>query len=120
MCGGGLIDWSTERESTDSSFVTPTHTQSLMGKALHAACVSSRVNDRFQEPIYIVLELIRAGVVHGQRWGGPNAEQLSGGPTFGTEEEQESALLILRVLSILPLAFRVGRGVVISDVRIEY
>lgn len=80
-----------------------------MGKALHAACSSSRVNDRFQESIYLVLELLRAGVVHGARWGGPDSEQLSGGPSFGSEEEQSSTLLIMRVLSVLPLSFRVSQ-----------
>jgi len=90
------------------SFVSPNHTQTMMGKALHAACVSSRVNDRFQESLYILLELLRAGVVHGGRWGGPDAEPLSGGPSFGSEEDQSSTLLIMRVLSILPLNFRVS------------
>ncbi len=80
----------------------------MMGKALYAACVNSRVNDRFQESLYLVLELLRAGVVHGGRWGGPDAEPLSGGPSFGSEEDQSSTLLIMRVLSILPLNFRVS------------
>ena len=95
-------------------FVAPNHTQTMMGKALHAACASSRVTDRFQESLYLFLELLRAGVVHGQRWGGPEGEQLSGGPTFGTEEEQSSTLLIMRVLSILPLSFRVGGTLICS------
>lgn len=80
----------------------------MMGAALHAACVSSRVNDRFQESSYLLLELLRAGVVHGGRWGGPDDETLSGGPSFGSEDDQSSTLLIMRVLSILPLNFRVG------------
>jgi hypothetical protein len=90
------------------SFVGPTHHHTLIGKALHAACMVSRVNDRFQEAVYLVLELLRAGVVHGARWGGPDAEPFSGGPSFGTEEEQSSTLLIMRVLSVLPLSFRVS------------
>ncbi|ORY21248.1 temperature dependent protein affecting M2 dsRNA replication-domain-containing protein [Naematelia encephala] len=84
-------------------FITPGHTQTMMGKALHAACSSARVNDRFQESLYLVLELLRAGVIHGEKWGG---EALSGGPSFGTEEEMASGLLIMRVLSVLPLSFR--------------
>lgn len=80
----------------------------MMGKALHASYAAAKVNDRFQESLYLVLELLRAGVVHGHRWGGPDAEPLSGGPSFGTEEEQSSTLLIMRVLSVLPLAFRVS------------
>ena len=91
-------------------FVAPSHTQTMMGKALHASCVSSRVNDRFQESLYLFLELLRAGVVHGVRWSGQDTEPLSGGPSFGSEEDQSSTLLVMRVLSILPLNFRVGRS----------
>lgn len=88
----------------------------MMGKALHAACLSSRVNDRFQESLCLVLELLRAGVVHGTKWGGPDAEPYSGGPSFGTDEEQSSMLLIMRVLSVLPLGFRVsGTGRFVTD-----
>lgn len=79
-----------------------------MGKAFHAACNSARVTDKLQEPIYIILELLRAGVVHGHRFGGPNAPVLSGGPSFGTDEEQSNTLLIMRVLSAIPLNFRVS------------
>lgn len=82
--------------------------QTVIGKALHFACISTRVNDRFQESLYLVLELVRAGVLHGDRWNGPDAEPLSGGPSFGSEEDQSSTLLIMRTLSILPLNFRVS------------
>ncbi|RSH92406.1 hypothetical protein EHS25_008821 [Saitozyma podzolica] len=87
-------------------FIHPNHTQTTIGKALHAACASSRVNDRFQEALYILLELLRAGVVHGLRFGGPDAPVLSGGPSYGTDEEQRCCLLVMRCLSILPLTFR--------------
>lgn len=76
--------------------------------ALH----QSKVNDRFQEPIFIVLELLRAGVLHGQRLGG---EYRSGGPS-GAEEHQASNMLIMRCLSILPLNFRVR----LSDSTLHY
>jgi hypothetical protein len=98
----------TVENAANGRFVGPTHQHTMMGKALHAACISSRVNDRFQEPVCLVLELLRAGVVHGTKWGGPDAEPFSGGPSFGTDEEQSSMLLIMRVLSVLPLGFRVG------------
>lgn len=78
-----------------------------MGKAFHAASLTSRVTDKLQEPIYIILELLRAGVVHGHRFGGHSAPVLSGGPSFGTDEEQSNILLIMRVLSAVPLNFRV-------------
>lgn len=92
----------------ESRFIHPNHTQTTIGKALHAACASSRVNDRFQEALYILLELLRAGVVHGLRFGGPDAPVLSGGPSYGTDEEQRCCLLVMRCLSILPLTFRVS------------
>lgn len=86
-------------------FVNANHTQSPIGRAMHEACASSKVNDRFQEPLYIILEMMRAGVVHGGRF----SEALhSGGPSFGTEEEQSSNLLIMRCLSVLPLSYRVS------------
>lgn len=73
---------------------------------MHAACQASRINDRLQEAVYLVLELLRAGVMHGQPFGN---EILSGGPMHGDEEEQKSALLIMRCLSVLPLQFRVSQ-----------
>lgn len=79
-----------------------------MGKALHAACLASRVNDKFQESLYLILELLRAGVVHGNKWGAPDAPPLSGGPSFGSDEDQASTLLIMRCLSVVPLNFRVS------------
>ncbi|KAL1407037.1 COP9 signalosome complex subunit 5 [Vanrija albida] len=87
-------------------FVSASHQQTSMGKAFHAAGNSARVTDKLQESIYIVLELLRAGVVHGHRFGGPNAPLLSGGPSFGSDEEQSNTLLIMRVLSVVPLNFR--------------
>jgi len=85
-----------------------------MGKAFHAASLHARVTDKLQEPIYIILELLRAGVVHGHRFGGHNAPVLSGGPSFGSDEEQSHTLLIMRVLSTVPLNFRVGSPLVYS------
>jgi hypothetical protein len=58
---------------------------------MNAACATSRVNDRFQEPLYLFLELLRAGVIHGNR-----------------AEESSIELLIMRCISILPLNFRVS------------
>nr|XP_019008239.1 XPG domain-containing protein [Kwoniella pini CBS 10737]OCF47020.1 XPG domain-containing protein [Kwoniella pini CBS 10737] len=87
-------------------FINANHTHTLIGKASYAANAVSRVNDKFQEPLYLFLELLRAGVVHGSKWGGETAETLSGGPSFGTEDEQKSILLIMRCISILPLIFR--------------
>ncbi|OWZ61562.1 hypothetical protein AYX15_06241 [Cryptococcus neoformans] len=87
-------------------FVQQNHAHSLIGKALYAAYTVSRVNDRFQEPIYLILELLRAGVLHGGKWGGPEAAPLLGGPSFGDEDEQNSVRLIMRCISVLPLVSR--------------
>ncbi len=54
-----------------------------MGRALYSAIQQSRVNDKFQEPLYLSLELSRAGVLHGDAWSG---RQYSGGPSFGTRQ----------------------------------
>jgi hypothetical protein len=67
-----------------SSFVNPDHEQTLIGRALNTAVRTTKVTDKFQEPLYLVLELLRAGVCHGDRWGGADTEVLSGGPSFGT------------------------------------
>ncbi|WWD21724.1 hypothetical protein CI109_106211 [Kwoniella shandongensis] len=63
----------------------------------------SRVLDKKDE---IVANVIWRFMEVRGKWGGPNAEVLSGGPSFGTDEEQRSTLLIMRCLSILPLMFR--------------
>jgi hypothetical protein len=86
-------------------FINPDRTHNVMGKAMHAGFETAHIVDRFQEPLYLILELLRAGVVHGSRFGN---EILSGGPTYGDEKEQRSALLIMRCLSVLPLNFRVS------------
>lgn len=61
----------------------PNHTHTTLGKALAAGINVSRVNDKFQEPLYLALELARAGVLHGDLWSG---RTYSGGPSFGTRE----------------------------------
>lgn len=61
----------------------PNHMHTAMGRALHAGIVASRVNDKFQEPLYLSLELARAGVLHGDLWSGV---EYSGGPSFGDGE----------------------------------
>jgi hypothetical protein len=70
---------------------------------MHAALQSARINDKFQDPLYLFLELVRAGVMHGNLWTGRG---YSGGPSFGTDEEKKSMLLVMRVLSIVPLNFK--------------
>ena len=48
---------------------------------MHTALRNARVTDKFQDPLYIFLELVRAGVMHGHLWSG---RAFSGGPSFGT------------------------------------
>jgi hypothetical protein len=48
---------------------------------MHYSIKQARVNDKFQDPLYLFLELVRAGVMHGNLWSG---RAFSGGPSFGT------------------------------------
>jgi hypothetical protein len=48
---------------------------------MYTAIKQARVNDKFQDPLYLFLELVRAGVMHGHLWSG---RAFSGGPSFGT------------------------------------
>lgn len=48
---------------------------------MHNALLPTRINDKFQDPLYLFLELVRAGVMHGNLWSG---RAFSGGPSFGT------------------------------------
>ena len=48
---------------------------------MHSAIRPARLNDKFQDPLYLFLELVRAGVMHGHLWSG---RAFSGGPSFGT------------------------------------
>ncbi|KAJ7604397.1 XPG I-region protein [Roridomyces roridus] len=84
-------------------FLLNTHTHSPLARAMYAAIKNSKVNDKFQDPLYLFLELVRAGVMHGHLWSG---RAFSGGPSFGTDEEKACMLLVMRVLSIVPLNFK--------------
>ena len=48
---------------------------------MYGAIKLARVNDKFQDPLYLFLELVRAGVMHGHLW---SQRAFSGGPSFGT------------------------------------
>ena len=48
---------------------------------MYTAVRTARVNDKFQDSLYLFLELIRAGVMHGHLW---SHRAFSGGPSFGT------------------------------------
>lgn len=68
------IDW-------DYRFLLNSHTHSPLARAMYTAIKHARLNDKFQEPLYLFLELVRAGVMHGHLWSG---RAFSGGPSFGT------------------------------------
>lgn len=58
-----------------------THVHSHLARAMHTALRNARLTDKFQDPLYLFLELVRAGVMHGHLWSG---RAFSGGPSFGT------------------------------------
>ncbi|TFK39540.1 temperature dependent protein affecting M2 dsRNA replication-domain-containing protein, partial [Crucibulum laeve] len=84
-------------------FLLNTHTHSPLARAMYTAIRQARLNDKFQDPLYLFLELVRAGVMHGHLWSG---RAFSGGPSFGTDDEKSCMLLVMRVLSIVPLNFK--------------
>lgn len=62
-------------------FLLNSHLHSPLARAMYTAVKQARLNDKFQEPLYLFLELVRAGVMHGHLWSG---RAFSGGPSFGT------------------------------------
>ncbi|KAI6008597.1 XPG I-region protein [Pisolithus marmoratus] len=84
-------------------FLLNSHLHSPLARAMYTAIKHARLNDKFQEPLYLFLELVRAGVMHGHLWSG---RAFSGGPSFGTDDEKSCMLLVMRVLSIVPLNFQ--------------
>ncbi|GAA5932273.1 hypothetical protein JCM1841_005180 [Sporobolomyces salmonicolor] len=89
------------------AFLTSAHQHTPHAAALHLAMKNSKVNDKFQEPLFLAMELLRANVLHNGRIG---TRAYSGGPNFqgGTEGDKRSMLLVMRVMSIVPLVFTPG------------
>jgi hypothetical protein len=85
-------------------FINSDHTLSKYGQGLHTALNHSRGNDRFHEPLTVIIELLRSGALYGYRYDGV---YRSGGPIGEDETDMNSSMLILRCLSILPLNLRV-------------
>lgn len=112
---------------------------------MHSAIRPARLNDKFQDPLYLFLELVRAGVMHGHLWSG---RAFSGGPSFGTgtfvwplkgvgvrshvqarwllmvrhvltDDEKSCMLLVMRTLSIVPLNFKVCVLCALCQARVE-
>ena len=116
-------------------FLVNSHLHGPLAQAMYAAIKQARVNDKFQDPLYLFLELVRAGVMHGHLW---SNRAFSGGPSFGTgerfwptaafclfrtlivtswlDDEKQCMLLVMRVLSIVPLNFKVSRPLFHVDI----
>ena len=86
-------------------FLLNTHIHSPLARAMYSALRQARVNDKFQDSLYLFLELVRAGVVHGHLWSG---RAFSGGPSFGTGAY--SCLLHTYDIIILPSGLGSGGG----------
>lgn len=67
---------------------------------MYNAIRSAKLNDKFQDPLYLFLELVRAGVMHGHLW---SQRAFSGGPSFGT------GMLLIRFLPNTVLMLRSSR-----------
>ncbi|WFD33416.1 hypothetical protein MCUN1_000229 [Malassezia cuniculi] len=83
-------------------FVGNEHTHTAYGRAFHTALQAVRVTDRVQEPLFVALELVRAGVLHPRLYG----QLYTGGATFDHGEEAENMLLVIRVFSLLGMSYR--------------
>ncbi|KAL9936842.1 hypothetical protein V8E36_004077 [Tilletia maclaganii] len=88
-------------------FLNHSHCHTPYARALHLALKQARVNDKLQEPLYLALELIRAGVLHASYY---SEKQYSGGPTMGTTEEKRHVLLIMRAFSMVSLGYKAGQA----------
>ncbi|KAE8210682.1 hypothetical protein CF327_g5472 [Tilletia walkeri] len=88
-------------------FLNHNHCHTPYARALHLALKQARVNDKLQEPLYLALELIRAGVLHASYYSG---KQYLGGPAMGTSDEKRHVLLIMRAFSMVPLSYKAGMG----------
>jgi len=64
---------------------------------MYSAIKLARVNDKFQDPLYLFLELVRAGVMHGNLW---SSRAFSGGPSFGTGKSTRSLFLLFEFSSL--------------------
>ena len=84
-------------------FLNHAHLHTPYARACHLALKRAKLNDKLQEPLYLALELIRGGVLHGNYYGG---RTYSGGPSLGSAEDKQKTLVVMRALSILPMQFK--------------
>ena len=71
------------RLGRDDSFRFPlnSHMDGRLARAVYAAIRQARVVDKFRDPLYLFLELVRMGVMHDNLW---SNSPSSGGLSFGT------------------------------------
>lgn len=70
--------WPGATADSCNSFLNNEHSHTAYAKALLRALNMTRINDKFQEPLLLALELVRGGVLHSGKYGG---QVLSGGPS---------------------------------------
>jgi hypothetical protein len=64
-----------------NSYLLNSHTHAPLARAMLIGIKAARLNDKFQDPLFLFLELVRAGVMRGNLLSG---RAFSGGPSFGT------------------------------------
>jgi hypothetical protein len=64
-------------------FLLNSHLHAPLARAMSIALKDAKLNDKFQDPLFLFLELVRAGVMRGNLLSG---RAFSGGPSFGTGE----------------------------------
>ncbi|WFC99749.1 hypothetical protein MYAM1_002494 [Malassezia yamatoensis] len=84
-------------------FLNGEHTHSALGRALHIALHDVKINDRVQESLFFAMELLHAGILHGKLY---SEKEYSGGPSLGTQEEMQHMRLVMRVMSLVCMAFK--------------
>lgn len=102
-------------------FLNHDHLHTPYARALYLSLKDSRLNDKFQEPLFLALELLRSGILHDAPYGATGTTKgklKSGGPSWGDENSEDAderkvvaesrrhLLLIMRTLSILPMNYR--------------
>ncbi|KAG0149211.1 hypothetical protein CROQUDRAFT_39979 [Cronartium quercuum f. sp. fusiforme G11] len=84
-------------------YLQSNHQHTIQGKALYLGLKESKVNDKLQEPLLLVIEMLKMGVLHSGWFGG---RTWTGTAHLGTDDDKRNMLLVMRVLSIVPLSFK--------------
>jgi hypothetical protein len=98
-------------------YLHPNHQHTIQGKALYMALKEAKVNDKLQESLLLVIEMLRMGCLHSNWFGG---RTWTGTAHLGTEDDKRNMLLVMRVLSILPLTFKVSELSILNQNKLFY